>query len=60
VYDDAWTKAGADKIPPIITRGILVDVAAEKGVPVLPQAYEITIADRQRALSKQGTTLAQH
>ena len=54
-----WTKAGADKIPPIITRGILIDVAAEKGVALLPDAYEITSADLQRALTKQGTTLQQ-
>lgn len=54
-----WTKAGADKIPPIITRGILIDVAAEKGVTVLPESYEITVEDLQRALSKQGTTLQQ-
>jgi kynurenine formamidase len=52
-----WTKAGADKIPPIITRGILIDVAAEKGVTMLPEAYEITVEDLQRALSKQGTAL---
>ncbi len=52
-----WTKDGADKIPPIITRGILIDVAAEKGVTMLPEAYEITVEDLQRALSKQSTTL---
>lgn len=54
-----WTKAGADKIPPIITRGILIDVAGEKGVSMLPDAYEITTEDLQRTLSKQGTTLQQ-
>ena len=54
-----WTKAGADKIPPIITRGILIDVAGEKGVTMLPDAYEITSEDLQRALTKQGTTLQQ-
>jgi len=52
-----WTKAGADKIPPIVTRGILIDVAAEKGVTMLPDAYEITVEDLQRALKEQGTTL---
>ncbi len=52
-----WTKAGADQIPPIITRGILIDVAAEKGVTMLPDAYEISVEDLQRALKKQGTTL---
>jgi len=54
-----WTKDGADKIPPIVTRGILIDVAAEKGVTVLPESYEITVEDLQRALSKQGTTVQQ-
>lgn len=52
-----WTKAGADKIPPIVTRGILIDVAAEKGVAMLPDAYEISVEDLQQALKKQGTTL---
>ena len=52
-----WTKAGADKVPPILTRGILIDVAATKGVTMLPDAYEITVEDLQQALSKQGTTL---
>jgi len=52
-----WTKAGADTVPPIITRGILIDVAGEKGVATLPESYEITAKDLQRALSKQGTAL---
>jgi kynurenine formamidase len=52
-----WTKAGADKIPPIITRGLLIDVAGEKGVAMLPNAYEITVTDLQQALNKQGVML---
>ena len=52
-----WTKAGADKIPPLITRGILLDVPATKGVTMLPDAYEITTADIQQTLSKQGVKL---
>jgi kynurenine formamidase len=52
-----WTKAGADKIPPLITRGILLDVPATKGVTMLPDAYEITTADIQQTLSKQGVNL---
>ncbi len=34
-------KACADKIPPIITRGVLIDVARAHGVGVLPAFYEI-------------------
>lgn len=52
-----WTKAGADKIPPIISRGILLDVAAQKGVGMLPNSYEITIADLQQTLDKQSTII---
>jgi kynurenine formamidase len=52
-----WTKAGADKIPPMITRGILLDIAAEKGVPMLPDAYEISTQDIQRTLSRQEIKL---
>jgi len=52
-----WTKSGADKYPPIIARGVLIDVAKSKNVPHLPTSYAITAADLQEALRKQGTTL---
>jgi len=52
-----WTKSGADKYPPIIARGVLIDVAKSKNVATLPTSYAITVADVQDALRKQGTTL---
>jgi kynurenine formamidase len=52
-----WTKSGADKYPPIIARGVLIDVAKAKNVQHLPSSYAITVADLQDALKKQGTTL---
>ena len=52
-----WTKSGADKYPPIIARGVLIDVAKSKNVSHLPTSYAITVADLQEALRKQGTTL---
>ena len=55
--DKGWTKAGADTVPPIITRGVLIDVAGEKGVALLPPSYEITIEDLQRVMKKQGVRL---
>ena len=55
--DKGWTKAGADTVPPIITRGILIDVAGEKGVAMLPNSYEISIEDLQRVMKKQGVRL---
>ena len=52
-----WTKSGADKYPPIVARGVLIDVAKSKNVAHLPTSYSITVADLQDALKKQGTTL---
>lgn len=40
-----------------MTRGVLIDVAALKGVATLPDAYEITVTDLQAALKRQNLTL---
>jgi kynurenine formamidase len=53
-----WTKSGADKYPPIIARGVLIDVAKYKNVQHLPTSYAITVTDLQETLKKQGTTLS--
>lgn len=45
---------GVEQVKPIITRGILVDVAGYKNVPVLGSRYEVTLADVRGALAKQG------
>ena len=37
-----WTKGGLDKYPPVIARGVLLDVAGTHGVDTLPDAYAIT------------------
>ncbi|HWM45668.1 MAG TPA: cyclase family protein [Xanthobacteraceae bacterium] len=55
--DRGWTKSGADKIPPIAARGVLIDVAASKGVQHLPASYAITAADLKKALDRQGSKL---
>ena len=49
---------GVEHVKPIITRGILVDVAGYKGVPVLDSRYEVTMADVRGALAKQGISEA--
>ena len=45
---------GVEHVKPIITRGILIDIAGYKGVPVLDSRYEVTLADTRGALAKQG------
>jgi kynurenine formamidase len=54
---NGFTKLGVDKIGTLFTRGVLIDVAALKGVPMLPASYEITAADVQGALQRQGVVL---
>jgi len=44
---------GVERARPIITRGILLDIAGYKEVPVLSSRYEVTIADVRGALARQ-------
>ncbi len=48
---------GIETVPPIVTRGLLLDVAAYKGVERLPKGYVITLADVQGTLKKEGVAL---
>jgi hypothetical protein len=50
-------KADATTIPPIIARGVLIDLAGLKNVEALPGNYAITIDDLQQALRRQQTQL---
>jgi kynurenine formamidase len=52
-----WNKGGLDKYPPVIARGVLLDVAGAHGVDVLPDSYAVTPQDLQDAASKQGVEL---
>lgn len=52
-----FTKLGIEKAGTLLTRGVLLDVAALKGVEMLPDTYEITVADLQGALKRQNITL---
>lgn len=52
-----FTKLGIQQTGMFFTRGVLIDVAAFKGVETLPDAYEITVEDIEGALKKQGTAL---
>ena len=54
---NGFTKLGIEKVGALITRGVLIDVAALKGVEMLPDTYEITAQDLQDALKRQNLTL---
>ena len=55
--DKGWQKAGAETIPPIVARGVLIDIAASKGVDRLTENYRITGEDLKEALLRQQTQL---
>lgn len=55
--DKGWKKAGAETIPPIIARGVLIDVAGYKNKSVLDKNYRISKEDLKGALKKQKVTL---
>ena len=55
--DRGWQVAGAENIPPIIARGVMIDVAAAKGLVMLPDGYRITREDLVTTLHKQDISL---
>jgi len=49
-----WTVAGADKQPPIVARGVLLDVAGLHEVDDLPDSHPIGRADLEAACARQN------
>jgi kynurenine formamidase len=54
---NGFKKLGVEHAGALMTRGVLIDVAALKGVEMLPDTYAITVDDLQRALQRQKLTL---
>lgn len=54
--DKGWKKTGAETIPIIIARGVLIDIRSAKGERLLPN-YRITAEDIKEALKKQHLAL---
>jgi kynurenine formamidase len=52
-----FTKLGVQQVGSLVTRGVLIDVAALKHTPMLGESYEITPQDLQQALAEQKLTL---
>ena len=57
VRAEGMTKLGVENVGAFFTRGVLIDVASYKGVARLEKGYEITVADLQAALAKEGATI---
>lgn len=52
-----FTRLGIHNVGAIVTRGVLIDVAALKNVDQLGATYEVTVQDLEQALARQKTTL---
>jgi kynurenine formamidase len=52
-----WNKGGPENFPPVIARGVLLDIAGLKGVDSLPASYAVTPRDLRGAARKQGVKL---
>ncbi len=52
-----FIKLGIEKVGTLMTRGVLLDIAALKGVDMLGDAYEITVADLEQALQGENVRL---
>ncbi len=52
-----FSKLGVHTVGTLMTRGVMIDVAGFKGVDMLGDNYEITVADLEGALKKQNMTL---
>jgi kynurenine formamidase len=55
--DRGFSAHGAETIPPILARGVLLDVAALHGVEALADGYEIGVEDCERALERAGLAI---
>lgn len=53
---ESWglNRFGIESVPPIVTRGILLDIAALKGVDRLEPGYVISVDDANAALTRAG------
>jgi kynurenine formamidase len=57
VASGGLSRFGMETVPPVITRGVLADVAAYKGVKRLAKGYVITPADLEGALARHGLSV---
>ena len=52
-----WLKNGPEHLPPVVTRGVLLDVAGALGTDVLPDSYGVGPAEIEKTLGAQGVAL---
>lgn len=51
-------KGGIDEMAPVVSRGVLLDIAGLEGVPVLEPTYRVDADSLERAAKQQGVTVS--
>jgi kynurenine formamidase len=59
VTTEGVTKLGIEKVPPMVTRGVVLDMVAHYGQPIVSAGTEFSVADLKAVLKKEGVTLRQ-
>ena len=54
---NGFTKLGIENAGALMTRGVLIDVAAAKNIEMLGETYQITVQDLQDALKRENVAL---
>lgn len=54
---DGVKKLGVEKVPPMVTRGVVLDMTAYYNKAIVPGGTEFSVADIQAVLKKQGISL---
>src|SRR5262245_19866563 len=54
---EGFSKLGIQNVGALFTRGVLLDVAKYKGVAMLGDTYEITVADLEGTMKRQDSTI---
>lgn len=54
---DGVKKLGIEKVPPMVTRGVVLDMAGHYGKDIIQGGTEFTVADIQAVLKKEGLSL---
>ncbi|MFD1951585.1 cyclase family protein [Sphingomonas arantia] len=57
VTTEGVTKLGIEKVPPMVTRGVVLDMVAHYGQPVVAAGTEFGVADLKAVLKKENLTL---
>ena len=55
--DFGWRAQGMEGVRPVVTRGVMLDIAGDRGVDRLPDGEEIPLAEVLAALERRGLTI---